>query len=38
VARVSPHSTLRAGSHATLAVDTEALHFFDSDTGQAIWA
>jgi multiple sugar transport system ATP-binding protein len=37
VARVSPHSTLRAGSHATLAVDTEALHFFDSDTGQAIW-
>ena len=38
VARVSPHSTLRAGSHATLAVDTEALHFFDSDTEQAIWA
>ena len=37
VARVSPHSTLKAGSHATLAVDTEALHFFDSDTGQAIW-
>jgi multiple sugar transport system ATP-binding protein len=38
VARVSPHSTLRAGSHATLAVDTEALHFFDPDTEMAIWA
>jgi multiple sugar transport system ATP-binding protein len=38
VARVSPHSTLKAGSHATLAVDTESLHFFDPDTEQAIWA
>jgi multiple sugar transport system ATP-binding protein len=36
VARVSPHSTLKAGAHATLAVDTESLHFFDPDTEQAI--
>jgi multiple sugar transport system ATP-binding protein len=37
VARVSPRSTLKAGSRAMLAVDTESLHFFDPDTERAIW-
>jgi multiple sugar transport system ATP-binding protein len=35
-ARVDPHSKVRSGSEITLAVDTSALHFFDSDTGVAI--
>jgi multiple sugar transport system ATP-binding protein len=37
VARVSPRSELRAGSRATFSVDTERLHFFDYETGAAIW-
>ena len=38
VARVSPRSELKAGSRATFAVDTDRLHFFDYETGSAIWA
>ena len=38
VARVSPRSKLKAGSHATFTVDTERLNFFDYDNGAAIWA
>ncbi|MFZ0058824.1 MAG: hypothetical protein WAL35_02100, partial [Acidimicrobiales bacterium] len=37
VARVAPRSELKAGSRATFAVDTERLHFFDPDSGSAIW-
>ncbi|HTV12620.1 MAG TPA: sn-glycerol-3-phosphate ABC transporter ATP-binding protein UgpC [Acidimicrobiales bacterium] len=37
VARVSPRSTLKGGSHAVFVVDTDKLHFFDPDTGKAIW-
>ncbi len=37
VARVSPRSQLKAGSRAAFVVDTEHLHFFDPDTGAAIW-
>ena len=38
VARVSPRSTIRPGSRATFVVDTDSLHFFDPDTGLAIWS
>ena len=38
VARVSPRSALHAGTRATLLVDTDQLHFFDPDTGSAIWS
>jgi len=37
VARVSPRSSLKAGTRATFAVETDNLHFFDPDTGFAIW-
>jgi multiple sugar transport system ATP-binding protein len=37
VARTAPRSELKAGSRATFAVDTERLHFFDPDSGSAIW-
>jgi multiple sugar transport system ATP-binding protein len=37
VARISPRSDFRAGSRVTMVVRTEQLHFFDPDTGQAIW-
>ncbi|MGH9072341.1 MAG: ABC transporter ATP-binding protein, partial [Acidimicrobiales bacterium] len=37
VARVDPRSRMRAGDRATFAVDTERLHFFDTDTGEAVW-
>ena len=37
VARISPRSSLHAGSRATLHVDTDQLHFFDPTTGSAIW-
>jgi multiple sugar transport system ATP-binding protein len=37
VARISPRSDFRAGSRVTMVVRTEQLHFFDSDTGNAIW-
>jgi multiple sugar transport system ATP-binding protein len=37
VARISPRSDFRAGSRVTMVVRTEQLHFFDPDTGKAIW-
>jgi multiple sugar transport system ATP-binding protein len=37
VARVSPRSQLKAGDRATFVVETEHMHFFDPDTGLAIW-
>ena len=37
VARISPRSDFRAGSRVTLVVRTEQLHFFDADSGNAIW-
>ena len=37
VARVSPRSTMKAGTRATFKVDTDSLHFFDTDSGLAIW-
>jgi multiple sugar transport system ATP-binding protein len=36
VARLDPRSAIRAGTRVTFSVDTERLHFFDPDTGQAI--
>ncbi len=38
VARISPHSDFKAGQRVTFGVATDALHFFDPDTGAAIWA
>jgi multiple sugar transport system ATP-binding protein len=38
VARISPRSSLKAGDRATFVVDTERLHFFDPETGLAIWS
>ena len=37
VARISPRSDFRAGSRVTMVVRTQQLHFFDLDTGKAIW-
>jgi multiple sugar transport system ATP-binding protein len=37
VARVSPRSLLKAGDRATFSVEVDRLHFFDPDTGLAIW-
>ena len=37
VARISPRSDFRAGSRVTFSVRTNQLHFFDPDTGRAIW-
>lgn len=37
VGRISPHSNLRPGETAELAVDTTALHFFDLETGAGIY-
>ena len=36
VARLDPRSAIRAGTRVMFSVDTERLHFFDPDTGQAI--
>jgi multiple sugar transport system ATP-binding protein len=38
VARTSPRSSLHAGTRATFVVDTGHLHFFDPESGLAIWA
>ena len=35
-ARIGPTATLKAGDRCTLTVDTEHLHLFDADTGDAI--
>jgi multiple sugar transport system ATP-binding protein len=37
VARISPHSDFKAGQRVTFGVSTEQVHFFDPDTGAAIW-
>ena len=37
VARISPRSDFRAGSRVTMVVRTQQLHFFDADSGNAIW-
>ncbi|MGY6499590.1 MAG: ABC transporter ATP-binding protein [Acidimicrobiales bacterium] len=37
VARFDPHSRVRMGETATMAVHTDRMHFFDPDTGAAIW-
>ena len=37
VARVSPRTAARKGQRLQLAVDTARLHFFDLDSGAAIW-
>jgi multiple sugar transport system ATP-binding protein len=36
LARLDPRTTVRKGENATLAVDVEALHLFDPDTGLSI--
>jgi multiple sugar transport system ATP-binding protein len=38
VARISPHSDFKAGQRVTFGVSTEQVHFFDPDTGAAIWS
>jgi multiple sugar transport system ATP-binding protein len=37
VGRFAPDSKTREGSTAEVAVDTRALHFFDTETGMAIY-
>jgi multiple sugar transport system ATP-binding protein len=37
IAKLDPHTGIRLGQDATLAVYTDRLHFFDPDTGAAIW-
>ncbi|WP_026411119.1 ABC transporter ATP-binding protein [Actinomadura oligospora] len=37
VARFSPRTTIRAGDPVTVHVDTGRLHFFDIESGSAIW-
>jgi multiple sugar transport system ATP-binding protein len=37
VARVGPHVPARAGERMRFAVDLAGMHFFDPDTGSAIW-
>ena len=37
VARVSPRSAMKAGARARFAVETDSLHFFDPNSGAAIW-
>ncbi len=38
VARFTPKSHVRLGQEIEVAVDTERLHFFDPESGDAIWA
>jgi multiple sugar transport system ATP-binding protein len=37
IARFTPKSQVRIGAPVEVAVDTTRLHFFDPDTGEAIW-
>jgi multiple sugar transport system ATP-binding protein len=37
VARLTPRSKVAIGDPIEIAVSTERLHFFDADTGEAIW-
>jgi multiple sugar transport system ATP-binding protein len=38
VARISPHSDFKAGQRVTFGVSTDQVHFFDPDTGGAVWS
>jgi multiple sugar transport system ATP-binding protein len=38
VARVGPHVPAKPGEQLRFAVDVDALHFFDPETGKAIWS
>ncbi len=38
VARISPHSDFKAGQRVTFGVAVDRIHFFDPDTGAAIWS
>jgi multiple sugar transport system ATP-binding protein len=37
VARLDPHSAAHTGGTLDLLVDTDSIHLFDSDTGEAIF-
>jgi multiple sugar transport system ATP-binding protein len=37
IARLTPRSDVRLGGEVELTIDTERLHFFDPQTGEAIW-
>jgi multiple sugar transport system ATP-binding protein len=37
VARLDPRTVVKAGEWVTFGLDSTRLHFFDSDTGEAIW-
>ena len=37
IARLTPRSDVHLGAPVELSIDTERLHFFDPDTGEAIW-
>jgi hypothetical protein len=37
VARVAPHVEAKLGATIRFALDVDALHFFDPDSGGAIW-
>jgi multiple sugar transport system ATP-binding protein len=37
IGRFSPRSRVREGDQVTVRVDTERLHFFDPETGLALW-
>ena len=37
IARLTPRSDVRLGGTVDLSIDTERLHFFDPDSGEAIW-
>jgi multiple sugar transport system ATP-binding protein len=37
VARLTPRSSVRLGGTVELSIDTDRLHFFDPQSGQAIW-
>jgi multiple sugar transport system ATP-binding protein len=38
IARLPPRSEARLGAPIEVAIDAERLHFFDAETGEAIWA
>jgi multiple sugar transport system ATP-binding protein len=37
IARLTPRSDVRLGAPVELVIDTERLHFFDAQSGEAIW-